>query len=297
MNNFKHFLITRFNLKVAEWNTTRNAEEVRTEEWLEHRFGLFDRYCLPSVINQGSQNFMWFVFFDHDTPEKFRKRVDDIADAYSNFRPLFIDGLNELVDAVTRVIANENRTDRRPYIITTRLDNDDIIHRDFISSIQHAFKPVPGSVIDIRKGYQLSIENDNAEVRRYSNPFNPFISLIERRSDCKTVMSKMHVDWVESSEVIVIDDRRLWIELVHQHNKINTAHVSVKKIADFNYGDFSLNKEDLRIESRYSIYYSNALIVKQHLLVFLVKQLKRNRQIENFARKVWAFLSRIVNRR
>ncbi len=55
----QHFLFTRFNLRNESWNSTKNANPVLTEEWLEKRFDLFERFCLPSVKAQINQNFRW----------------------------------------------------------------------------------------------------------------------------------------------------------------------------------------------------------------------------------------------
>ncbi len=52
MKKFQRYIITRFNLKVEAWTTTKNDQKVRTEDWLKHRFELFEKYCLPSVVNQ-----------------------------------------------------------------------------------------------------------------------------------------------------------------------------------------------------------------------------------------------------
>lgn len=288
MNDYKHFLITRFNLKVEAWKTTKNAEEVRTEAWLKNRFELFESYCLPSVMNQTNQHFVWYVFFDVDTPDLFRGKVDEIAAKYANFRPVYIDGLEALVGAVTGLIEGGIENGRPQYVITTRMDNDDIIHKDFIKRIQEAFVPVHGTVIDAREGYQLSIEKHKSEVREYTHPFNAFVSVIEKSTACKTVLSKMHYDWAKSDNVIVIDDARLWIELVHQRNKMNATRKDIKKIVAFDYEDFKLKKESFEWESKYAIYFSNALIdVKR----FLIKQVKRNKRVENIARKMKGLVS------
>ena len=60
---FKHFLITRFNLIKADWNTNKKDKAVLTEEWHENRFKLFLNYCYPSVAAQQNKNFTWLVFF------------------------------------------------------------------------------------------------------------------------------------------------------------------------------------------------------------------------------------------
>jgi hypothetical protein len=46
------------------------GEEVWNDEWLEDRFYLFGKYCLPSVLNQANKNFFGLFFFDISTPEK-----------------------------------------------------------------------------------------------------------------------------------------------------------------------------------------------------------------------------------
>ena len=89
----KHFLVTRFNLTVSEWKTTKNGEPVLSEKWLKNRFLLFENYCLPSVKNQTNQNFIWCVFFDVNTSDNYRDKIKFISDSYQNFKPIFIDGI------------------------------------------------------------------------------------------------------------------------------------------------------------------------------------------------------------
>ena len=67
MENFSHFLITRFNLNLYERD--KHAAPTRTARWLEHRFEVFERYCLPSVAAQTATDFRWLCLFDAATPE------------------------------------------------------------------------------------------------------------------------------------------------------------------------------------------------------------------------------------
>lgn len=60
--SIKHFIATRFNLKIEEWNTAKDGSVVLTEKWLEERFNLFEKYCFPSVANQSIKNFYWLIF-------------------------------------------------------------------------------------------------------------------------------------------------------------------------------------------------------------------------------------------
>lgn len=73
MENFSHFLITRFNLNLYERD--KHAAPTRTARWLEHRFEVFERYCLPSVAAQTATDFRWLCLFDAATPEPYRRHA------------------------------------------------------------------------------------------------------------------------------------------------------------------------------------------------------------------------------
>jgi len=283
MNEFQHFLVTRFNLKIKGWDTTKNAESVLTDSWLQNRFELFETYCLPSVINQTDQDFIWYVCFDTETPQAYKKKIVKIEEKCRNFHPLFVDGSENYVHAVTQAITDELLTNDAPYIITTRMDNDDIIHQDFIASIQEAFVPVRDTVIDVREGYQLSIEKAKYQVREYSHPFNAFVSVIERRDSFRTVTDRMHYDWKDYDSVVVVDNKRLWIELVHQKNKANATLANVKKCYTFDAEAFSLEPERVELENKYSIFFSNTMLA---IRLYLIGLIRKNSRIEAIARKL-----------
>ena len=71
-----HFIITRFNLRI--WQQDKNNIPTHTSEWLEHRFELFEKYCLPSVENQTNKNFIWLCMFDKETPAPYKERIRNI---------------------------------------------------------------------------------------------------------------------------------------------------------------------------------------------------------------------------
>lgn len=68
----QHFILTRFNLLL--WNKDKENKKVRSKEWLEHRFSLFEKYCLPSIKSQTCQDFEWIVLFDSSTPEMLKEK-------------------------------------------------------------------------------------------------------------------------------------------------------------------------------------------------------------------------------
>ena len=203
---FKHLLITRFNLKVETWNKTRNGATVLDKDWMNKRFQIFERFCFPSVLNQSNKNFEWWIYFDESTSEMFKKKILYICEEHSFIKVFFIDGNDELVPSILRTIDSPNR---KEFLITSRLDNDDIIHTDFIETVQNLFKPVHKTVIDLRNGFQLEWNLKRSHFRYMTEDYNHFISLVELSENAKTVFSRMHIDWKDENEMVSYSNRRV----------------------------------------------------------------------------------------
>lgn len=235
-----HFLITRFNLKVDSWTTTREGKTVLDEKWLSQRFLIFEKYCLPSVMGQTDLNFKWLLFFDTDTPLNFKNKIKGLIQGFSQFEVIYINNSKLLNEAIKKNIEKNLLHNWPEFIITTRLDNDDLLHREFIATIKRLYKPSDNLVIDLRKGYQVSLGKTHEEIRSFNFPFNPFISLVEKSNNIKTVMSKEHRNWKENSNVVIYDKKELWVELIHDSNKVNAIRAHEKRISTFNNEDFIL---------------------------------------------------------
>ena len=284
---FKHYIITRFNLRVDDWDYTKNNEVVLTKEWLDHRFLLFKHFCLPSMINQLNQNFTWLVFFDVNTSEKHRSIIHEISESYKNLHAFYIDGYEEmnpsLLDFIHKDISQNDK-----YIITSRIDNDDCLHRDYIDQIQGAFDKQEMCIVDIPDGYQLVLnENSNkqiVEIREVRNYFNPFISLIEFSKNPETIMSKMHKEWRNSPQHISIQNDRLWIEIIHGKNKLNAVKPFSRIAKKIEYDAFSLNQNDFQMNSSMNILMSNFRI-EIYRFYYKIKG-KAPRRIKNIIKQI-----------
>jgi hypothetical protein len=78
-SQFKHFLITRFNLAFEVWSQDKNHNLVRTDDWLQKkRIQLFEEYCLPSISKQTNQDFDWIILFDVSSPDFLKSRINDL---------------------------------------------------------------------------------------------------------------------------------------------------------------------------------------------------------------------------
>lgn len=215
---FQHYILTRFNLRATDWTVTKNKEKVLTEEWLEERFDLFENYCFSSVKNQSNQNFKWLVFFDVNTPEAYKIKVEEYRKSYQNFYPFFIDGMPNFLP---EIVKNIKLLDNEKYIITSRLDNDDSIHEDYVKVIQSYFNQQNHLAIDLIDGYTLQI-GEKIRLGFQKHLYNPFISLIENKDDFKTVWFRSrHGSWKYEKNIIRVKGKRLWLGIIHSKNKVN----------------------------------------------------------------------------
>ena len=236
----KHFIGTRFNLIKHDWKKNKSGNPVLTEEWLIQRFSIFEKYCLPSVINQTNLEFNWCLFFDTKTPPIFRKKIDSITERFPFIHSIFIDKMEDLANAFKAFILKNIEGDK--HVITTRIDNDDIIHRDFVKTIQSLFRPSDLCVIDLRRGFQMSIDVEPIDIRNYNHPFNAFLSVIERVDNCSTIYSRQHYHW-KNEKTIIFKKQRLWIELSHDENYVNHRQVKLKRVYSFDNKNFSLSEQ------------------------------------------------------
>ncbi|RZJ60313.1 MAG: hypothetical protein EOO45_24580 [Flavobacterium sp.] len=202
---FNHYLITRFNLKNPKWDVTKNNETLLTDEWLEHRLWLFENFCFPSVAAQTNTNFTWLLYFDATTPESYKARIENIIQGKSNIRLFFIDGMPAFVPEIKKLITAEASS--QPYLITSRIDNDDCIHKNFINEVQQKFSSQEYMAIDVIKGYSLQIK-PVIMLGKKEHIFNPFISLIEKNDDPKTVWFNDHNLWKKETRITQITDKR-----------------------------------------------------------------------------------------
>lgn len=215
---FQHYILTRFNLRRDDWTITKNNEKVLSDSWLKDRFELFENFCFNSVKNQTNQNFKWLVFFDINTPDSYKQKVKEFEQSYANFVPLFIDGMNNFLP---EIIQNIKKMDSEKYIITSRLDNDDCLHKDYVEIVQSYFDNQNHLAIDFIDGYTLQT-GSTVRFGLKKQLYNPFISLIEKKENFKSVWFRSrHGSWKYEKNIISVAGKRLWLCVIHSSNKVN----------------------------------------------------------------------------
>ena len=263
---FQHFLITRFNLRKTSWNTTRNNSQVLTDEWMENRLKLFENFCYASVQKQTNTNFKWLVFFDKETDAKFRGVIERLAKQFALFIPIYIDGMDAFLPAIKEEISHELS---QPYLITSRLDNDDCLSEYYIEEVQNQFAQQDFMAIDYIDGYTLQIEPE-VKLGKRTHLHNPFITLIEKSDTFETVWNReRHGEWSKVKQLKTIRNTYIWMSIIHGENKANDfvgfGDVSWKEIENFHI-------EELELKSLKA----NTLPVSQWRIESLRNQLRTN---------------------
>ncbi len=274
MENFKHIISTRFNVPTEIWTTTREGKKPLSDEWLEDRFEIFRKYCLPSFKNQSQKNFVWLVFFDILTPQKYLGLIDDIQKDCNQFHPVFVQDFQEMSAKLLEIIP-QFLDDNSEYLVTTDIDNDDMIHRSFVAEVQKSFKPIHNLVIDLRLGLQLTKTGANKGVANYYYQVaNPFISLVEKTTDFRTVTKENHLNYRNYPNIVKADKTPLFIQFIHKNNLMNDTFQNSKRISKINYSDFGISKENELVLSDITTFVFNA----KRFLINAVKILSKKHQ-------------------
>ncbi|PSN15110.1 hypothetical protein C7293_08660 [filamentous cyanobacterium CCT1] len=236
MAEFQHFFLTKFNVR-----SFPDLKPGCDPAWLERRFNLFDQFCFPSVHQQSNQNFKWLVFFDVDTPAEFKQKITTYSNLWANFVPVYLDcplPYGQFPDDVRTVVRKLIPEDTH-YLITTWLDNDDAIHKDYVQMIQDNFHHQESETVNFFFGYQLC----DGKLYFDFELSNHFISLIEKYNpdSFHTCLARPHKELYEiCKSAKKIFCKPVWVEVVHGSNYMNVYRRGFRVPAGNILKDFSI---------------------------------------------------------
>ena len=208
---FQHFILTRFNVKAKGWETDVSGEQTLTSEWLNERFRLFKKFCLPSIQNQSLINFKWLIYFDNNIDQKYRLFINRICLENQFIVAIYVNNMGEMYNNLKNDIIN-NIQGTPKYLITTRLDNDDGFQINSIAWIQKYFNYQKYEFINLNRGLIYDLHNKLLFEKFQLN--NPFISLIEKfSSNFTTVLCGEHGKLSRLGDVKNIDYNYSWINI------------------------------------------------------------------------------------
>lgn len=210
MKQFDHLLITRFNVRV-------HSDQSTSDDWLRHRLHYFTTVCCPSVQSQTTQNFKWIVLFDSERDPWFEEEVRDLSQK-AMFEPAWVTG----IFSHTMVASIAEEYSSAEWLITSRVDNDDALARDYISQVQAQFTGQVMEFVNFQTGLQMT---DSGRLLHRLDPSSPFITLIERRSNNapKTVYGWPHNEVGKHANLRQVKSHPMWLQMIHERNLGNRA--------------------------------------------------------------------------
>jgi hypothetical protein len=202
------FILTRFAQLYRE-----EVAPPPSDEWLEKRLSLLQRYTLPALERQSDRDFIWLLLVSETLDKKWQERI---AAAVSSMGKIVLqEGFVEEGDAFAPALQGHADS-----LITVRLDSDDLIHPDFIKEVRAANLHV-AEVLSFITGAVYEPATSRAAV--YKNQGNPFVALHDTPQRNVFQLgghSKLRSDSTKSARA-VHTRHPMWVQVVHGGNLLN----------------------------------------------------------------------------
>lgn len=181
--SFRHVIITRFSYRFRE-NDPKLP--LLSDNRLDERIRIFEKFCFQSVIGQLNKNFEWIVIIDPELPMKYRSILENLfiefkeSRAYNsrgprnfwlhpwNWNTDRLGDLNWMLPYLyVKGVEGESLSYRleAKYLATTRLDDDDCLNKNFVEMVAERIRKPPkdlGQISGFRylsfcQGYQYQV--------------------------------------------------------------------------------------------------------------------------------------------
>jgi len=209
-------------------------------DWLLQRQKLFERYTLPSVEGQHNKDFEWLLISDARTPDSFKNVMDrwparTIYKDWTNYKWAEMEGIKvdspmglavrieTIADVVSEAIGEQTVP-----VITSRLDNDDLIAKEHMGRIQGYASELwesngPKFWVTMTRGYRLCGD----KIYPINSKCSSFVSFVEDPKNLQTAYNCVHTMTERNAKsnnypfVIIREGEPTWAEVIHGGNVMN----------------------------------------------------------------------------
>jgi len=218
----KHLILTRFAVAWPGLIVTRD-----NDEWLADRYRLLEKYTIPSLEAQTCKDFKWLILADPNFPGLDRARLERYADVLWTSTPWDRTHYGRVLVDPKVIRPYTSGTD---WLLTTRLDSDDIISNTFVQRLQGAFVER-----EMWYGFPCGFIGLEGTVYARRYPKSPFVSYGEPAENAKTVY------WIEHRQagrlnrepaegqcrhgehLLEVDSDPAWLQVDHGGNVNNNV--------------------------------------------------------------------------
>jgi len=205
---FDHFLLTRFSVP------NPHGDEP-TDNWLQERFKLFERYCLPSVQVQSCPNFKWGLLIGPSIKSWALDRLKSLG-IQEHQLVISQDWRGE-----TAALEWMHQYTTGADLLTSRIDSDDAISRAFVERLHRTKVSSNAVALNFTRGLQVT---HNGLLLTWSQS-NPFISLrIPGYHEKASVLGMNHDEVSQKVETLQIHGKPAWLQVIHDSNLANSPN-------------------------------------------------------------------------
>lgn len=224
----RHVFLTKFNIPVKYGKSPRYicnniitlGDACLDFNYLEYRFNIFEKFTLRSMLNQTNQFFDWYCFFHKDTPDCFKLKIENYKKNMDNFFPVFLgeDETNNLSNVCKNILLELDDD----HIITTRIDNDDMIRNDFVEITQKQSSSNGNFFISFPYGIQYVL-NEKIALKQF-HVCNHWLSFNSTGRDLVHVLMFNHsLIYNKGYKILQLNKNEyMYVEVIHDANHSNT---------------------------------------------------------------------------
>lgn len=153
------------------FNTVNYTTDRLTQEWLEYRLDIFEKYTLKSLKNQSNQDFRVYLCCEESTMPMIRAYLDKKPPLPNNIQ--FDTIVHNEMDIKKDIMQYD-------FLYHIRLDSDNLYHQDFIQKLYDYVPKEETQVIISQNGYVYDTRDDSlAPYFQKSPPFYAFIYKVQ----------------------------------------------------------------------------------------------------------------------
>jgi hypothetical protein len=208
--------------------------------WLEHRQNLFEKYTLPSIEGQHNKDFEWLLISDARTPDKFKNVMDKyparvVYKDWTRYQWAELPGIKRnspmglavRIETINDVVAEAIGQQTVP-VITSRLDNDDIVAKEHMQRIRAYSEELwetkgPKFWVTMTRGWRYCQDN----IYPINSKCSSFVSFVESPENLETCYPCLHTMTERDAKqkgypfVIIREGEPTWAELIHPNTVMN----------------------------------------------------------------------------
>ena len=182
-------------------------------DWWKYRLSFYENFTLNSIVNQTNKNFYLLMTIDHRLPLKIE--LEEILKR-SGLKYLLVNKTikDDLKDKMSTLVGSS-------YVYTTRIDTDDVFHKDVVDEIQR-YEYSEKRTLIYQKGYCYDVVNNR--LQHYFAKSPPFSTSMFTREifvdDSKRneyIGVKSHDQLFKNTKSIVLSENK-YIVLIHNRN-------------------------------------------------------------------------------